>query len=160
VTKRWGDFWMKVVHATMDDINEWLMLAAEVEYLFGPMVNDPNFIQGLERSIGRNTAFCIRKNDGPPGSPLLGGLLWSSNAPVYKISWLSVSSQARKQGVIFVTTFGEDVVDGKPARMFYKRFGFVPLDEQLPNGPEGGSRQKYKMIIMPKNSTIEERELN
>lgn len=157
---------MKVVHATMDDINEWLKLAAEVEYLFGPMVNDPNFIKGLERKIGRSTAFCIRKIDGPPGSPLLGGLLWSSTPPVYKIGWLSVSSQAREQGVatkllnyvfalvkapaeIFVTTFGEDVDDGQPARMFYTKFGFVPLDEQLPNGPEGGSRQKFKMLVMP-----------
>ncbi|MET3291049.1 UNVERIFIED_CONTAM: hypothetical protein ABID98_003619 [Brevibacillus sp. OAP136] len=35
---------MKVVNATKDDIAGWLELAAEVEYLFGPMVNDPKFI--------------------------------------------------------------------------------------------------------------------
>ncbi|WP_274362840.1 GNAT family N-acetyltransferase [Paenibacillus thermotolerans] len=159
---------MKVVPATPDDINEWLKLAAEVEYLFGSMVNDPNFIKALRRNIDRNTALCIRKNDGPSGSPLLGGLLWSSNAPVYKIVWLSVASQARKHGVaskllhyvlrsveapaeVFVTTFGEEVADGQPARMFYKRFGFVPLDEKLPNGPEGGSRQKFKLIVSSSN---------
>lgn len=70
-------------------------------------------------------------NDGPPGSPLLGGVLWSANPPIYKIGWLSVSSEARKQGVgtellnyvftlvespaeVLVTTFGKDVVDGHP----------------------------------------------
>lgn len=155
---------MKVVQATMDDITEWLKLAAEVEYLFGPMVGDPNFVKGLEKTIGRSSAYCVRLNDGTPGSPLLGGLLWSSNPPVYKIGWLSVSSEARKQGVatellnyvfglvetpaeVVVTTFGDEVVDGRPARILYKRFGFVPLEEPLPNGPEGGSRQKFKKIV-------------
>lgn len=155
---------MKVEQATIDDITEWLKLAAEVEYLFGPMVGDHNFINGLEKNIGRSSAFCVRRNDGPPGGPLLGGLLWSSKRPVYKIGWLSVCSEARKQGVatellnymfglvetpaeIEVTTFGDDVVDGRPARILYTSFGFVPLDERLPNGPEGGSRQKFRRLV-------------
>jgi ribosomal protein S18 acetylase RimI-like enzyme len=155
---------MEVVNATMDDIAEWLKLAAEVENLFGPMVNEPKFLKGLEKTIGLNTAYCVRLNDGLLGSPLLGGLLWSSNPPTYKISWLAVSVKARKQRVatellnhvfrlveapaeVLVTTFGEDVADGQPARMLYKRAGFVPLDEQIPNGPEGRSRQKFIKIF-------------
>ncbi|OPG15394.1 hypothetical protein B2M26_11945 [Ferroacidibacillus organovorans] len=155
---------MEVVHATMDDITEWLKLASEVEYLFGSMVSDPNFVKGLEKNIGRSSAYCVRLNDGLPGSPILGGLLWSSNPPAYKIGWLSVSTKARKQGVatellnyvfrlvetpaeVVVTTFGDNVIEGRPARMLYKKFGFVPLDEPLPNGPEGGSRQKFKRIL-------------
>ncbi len=65
---------MRVVHATLDDMPAWLKLAAEVESLFGPMVDDPNFIRALENGIQRHTAFCIRAADGPPGTALRGGL--------------------------------------------------------------------------------------
>ncbi|KIL37911.1 hypothetical protein SD70_30010 [Gordoniibacillus kamchatkensis] len=156
---------MKVVHATKDDIAGWLELVSEVEYLFGPMVDDPQFIQALEKNIHRQSAFCARETDGPPGIRLLGGVLFSSsNAPNYYIRWLSVSSQARNRGVatallthvlklvaapaaVSVITFGDDIPDGAPARRFYGKFGFVPLEEQVPNGPEGGSRQKFKLTI-------------
>jgi GNAT superfamily N-acetyltransferase len=156
---------MKVVRAMHEDIEQWLQLAAEVEYLFGPMVDDPCFVEAVEKSIEIGRAFCIRENDGGPGAPLLGGVLFSSsNAPIYKIHWLSVSSHARQQGVgsailrhilslvkppaeVVVTTFGEDIPDGQPARRLYQKFGFVPQDEMVPNGPEGGSRQKFKLSI-------------
>lgn len=38
-----------VVNATKEDIKEWVKLAFEVEYLFGPMVDDPSFIKALEK---------------------------------------------------------------------------------------------------------------
>jgi ribosomal protein S18 acetylase RimI-like enzyme len=156
---------MNVVNATKDDLEGWLELASEVEYLFGPMVDDPKFIQALEKNINQHNAFCVRENDGLPGSRLLGGILFSSsNAPNYKIGWLSVSSQARNNGIaaallshilklvdvpaeVSVTTFGDDISDGRPARRFYQKFGFVPLEDLIPNGPEGGTRQKFKLII-------------
>lgn len=156
---------MRVVNATMDDLKGWLDLAAEVEYLFGPMVSDPKFIHALEKNINQDSAFCVRDNDGLAGSRLLGGILFSaSNAPKYKIGWLSVSSQARNKGIatalirhilklvdvpseVVVTTFGNDIPDGQPARMLYQKFGFIPLDELIPNGPEGGSRQKFKLDV-------------
>ena len=159
---------MKVVSATKEDINGWLKLASEVEYLFGPMVSDPNFIQALEKNIDCGNAFCVRENDGSPSSRLLGGMLFSSsNAPKYKIGWLSVSTQARNKGVatamlnhvlalvqipseISVTTFGENIPDGQPARRFYQKFGFIPSEELIPNGPEGGSRQKFRLTITHK----------
>jgi ribosomal protein S18 acetylase RimI-like enzyme len=161
--KKEGNY-IKVVNATIDDIREWLNLASEVEYLFGPMVDVPNFVQALKNNINRNTAFCIRENDGTSGSQLLGGLLWSPSSTIYKINWLSVSTQARQMGVatelikhalmvvkapaeVLVTTFGEDITDGKPARMLYQKFGFIPLDEKISNGPEGGSRQKFKLKV-------------
>lgn len=156
---------MNVTRAAHEDIEQWLQLAAEVEYLFGPMVDEPHFVEAVEKSIEMGRAFCIREKDGGPGARLLGGVLFSSsNAPIYKIHWLSVSSRVRQQGVgsailehvlrmvnppaeVVVTTFGEDIPDGQPARNLYKKFGFVPLDESVPRGPEGGSRQKFKLSI-------------
>ncbi|MEC0093786.1 GNAT family N-acetyltransferase [Paenibacillus macquariensis] len=160
---------MKAVNATKDDLNEWLELASEVEYLFGPMVSDPKFIQALEKNINQCNAFCVRENDGLPGSRLLGGVLFSSaGAPSYKIGWLAVSSRARNKGIatellrhilklvevpaeVSVTTFGNDIPDGRPARNLYQKFGFVSQIESIPNGPEGGSRQKFKLITTQKS---------
>jgi hypothetical protein len=55
---------MKVEHATKADLHEWLVLAEEVEYLFGPLVNEPGFIQTLERNISEGRAFCMREHEG------------------------------------------------------------------------------------------------
>ncbi|KRF13564.1 GNAT family N-acetyltransferase [Paenibacillus sp. Soil787] len=159
---------MNVVNATKDDLNGWLELAIEVEYLFGPMVSDPKFIQTLEKNINQSNAFCVREDDGASGSFLLGGILFSSvGAPSYKIGWLAVSSRARNKGIatellkhvlkvvdfpaeVTVITFGNDIPDGEPARRLYQKFGFVPQDEPVPNGPEGGSRQRFKLVITQK----------
>ncbi|SDE18531.1 Ribosomal protein S18 acetylase RimI [Paenibacillus sp. UNCCL117] len=152
---------MKVVHAVEKDMPGWLELAAEVEYLFGPMVEEPGFIRALEKHINARSAFCIREQDGPPGAQLLGGLLFSStHAPVYKLGWLSVNAGARGRGVattlvrhafsgvvrpaeVAVVTFGPDIPDGQPARELYRKLGFRPSADKLPAGPEGGSRQKF-----------------
>ena len=64
---------MQVVRATNEDLNEWLRLASEVEYLFGPMVEEPSFIKSIENNINRRTALCVRENNGSPGANLLGG---------------------------------------------------------------------------------------
>lgn len=164
---------MKVQIAEQDDIKGWLDLASEVEHLFGPMVSDPNFIRALQNNINRQSAFCIRENDGTSGSRLLGGILFSSsNAPSYKIGWLSVSSDARNKGIasallqhvlalidipaeISVITFGDDITDDLPARMLYKKFGFVPQNEPIPEGIKGGSRQKFKLVIIDKNNLVQ-----
>jgi len=42
---------MKVQVAQLEDIDSWLSLAAEVEDLFGPMVNEPGFMKALMRNI-------------------------------------------------------------------------------------------------------------
>jgi len=136
---------MKVVLARQEDYVNWLALAAEVEDLFGPMVNNPDFQQTLLKNIGRGTAYCIRENDGSPGAPLLGGMLFSPKPPLYKISWLVVSKNHQRQGIgqmlvdygisqvqppaeMVVTTFDAGTMGGEPARRFYTRLGFKPAE--------------------------------
>jgi GNAT superfamily N-acetyltransferase len=155
---------MYEVHlAQRQDIPAWLELAAEVEPLFGPMVDDPGFVRALLKNVDRGTAFCVRQADGPPGAPLLGGMLFSPKPPIYTIGWLAVTREYRRHGIglklverafslaeapaeFVVITFGADHPQGQPARQFYERMGFSPA-ELAPDGPEGGSRQVFRQII-------------
>jgi GNAT superfamily N-acetyltransferase len=156
-----------VVCAEQTDIPAWLALAAEVEPLFGPMVEEPGFMRALRRNIARGTALCVRTAHGPPGggaagTRLLGGLLYSPKPPVYTIGWLAVTSSHRRQGIgraliervfrlaqlpaeFVVTTFGADRDEGASARRFYLEMGFYPA-EPAPDGPEGGSRQIFRRM--------------
>lgn len=67
--------------AQHEDIDSWLCLTREVEHLFGPMVGESGFLVALKRNIQRDSAFCIREHDGPPGIPLLAGLPFSMHPP-------------------------------------------------------------------------------
>jgi GNAT superfamily N-acetyltransferase len=156
---------MHVALAQPTDIAAWLDLAAEVESLFGPMVADPGFRAALERNMERQTAFCIREQDGAPGMPLMGALIFSArHAPHYTIGWLAVAERWRRQGVartlvmhcfqliqppaeLSVITFGEDHVAGRPARQCYARMGFQAA-EAAPNGLEGGTRQVFRLQLV------------
>lgn len=158
---------MRVDNADYSDIRHWLDLAAEVEPLFGPMLNDPEFYRAILRHIERGTAHCVRLGDGPPGSPLLGAMLFSPpNAArhAYRIAWLAVAAQARRRGVgsllvehacglvqppatLEVVTFSEENEPGRPARRLYERHGFHPA-EAAPDGPEGGSRQIFRRMFV------------
>jgi GNAT superfamily N-acetyltransferase len=154
---------VRVLIAQEEDVPSWLALAAEVEPLFGPMVHEPGFLEALRRNIARGTAFCVREGDGPPGKPLMGGLLFSPKPPVYTIGWLAVARRHRGCGVgrllvehaislvrppaeMVVTTFGSDSEEGRPARCLYERLGFR-LAEMAPPGPEGGSRQVFRRVF-------------
>ena len=149
---------MKVQIATRADIPEWLALASQVEFLFGPMVDQPDFQSALRKNIDRESAYCVREQDQPAGAPLIGGLFFSFKA--YHINWLAVDQQWRRRGVgrvllehvfdlikpsteLFVITFGEDNLEGQPARRFYEKMGFEPFAE-APPGPEGGSREIFR----------------
>jgi ribosomal protein S18 acetylase RimI-like enzyme len=153
----------EVVIAQPEDFPAWLVLAEEVEPLFGPMVNEPSFQRALHKNIARGTALCVRENNGLPGAPLLGGLLFSPQPPLYTIGWLAVTAKYRGIGIgqklieqviarletpadIVVTTFGADNPAGEPARRFYQRMGFHAA-EPAPEGPEGGSRQIFRLRI-------------
>jgi GNAT superfamily N-acetyltransferase len=142
------------------DFGPWLELAVEVEPLFGPMVQDPVFQRALLRNIARGTAFCIRENEGHPGSRLVAGLLLSPRPPVYRIGWLVVTESERRSGLgrtilhralagieppaeILVITFGPDVPGGESARSFYQKMGFTPGEMSDP-APNGASRQVFR----------------
>ena len=157
---------VRVRRAEHRDIRAWLDLAAEVEWLVGDMLGSADFYEALLRNVARGTAFCVREDDGPAGSPLLGGLLFSPSRPdrpEARISWLSVAGRWRRRGAgtallahavqlagrpatLVVVTFGEDRAAGRPARRFYERQGFAPA-EAAPMGPEGGSRQVFRLTL-------------
>ncbi|MEU9074381.1 GNAT family N-acetyltransferase [Kitasatospora sp. NPDC048538] len=151
---------MKIVTAVRADIPSWMSLAAGVEELFGPLVDDPGFEAALVRNVERGTALCVRAAEGRPGSALVGGLLFSVRRPHYEITWLAVEGNARGQGIgrllveaalrefvsppcsIDVTTFGPDH-PGSGARLFYEELGFEPTAQLL----EDGSRQVYRLQL-------------
>ncbi len=154
---------MRICRAQREDLTPWLDLAAEVEPLFGPMVEDPVFRRALSRNISRGTAYCIREGDGPAGSRLLAGLLLSPHPPVYRIGWLVVAKSHRRSGFgtalvehvvrelpspaeLVVITFGPGVRGGEPARRFYVRTGFSPAETVEP-GPSGTPRQAFRRRI-------------
>lgn len=151
---------MDVVPAHPDDLPGWLALAAEVEPLFGPMVDDPAFRATLRRKIDEGTAWCVRALDGPPGAPLAGALLLSIHPPVYKIGWLAVAARCRRAGVARVlvehtfglvrppaemslTTFADGVSGGEAARAFYEQMGFRPAEPGSLN-PAGVPTQIFR----------------
>jgi ribosomal protein S18 acetylase RimI-like enzyme len=155
---------VRVVEAAPEDIDSWLNLAGEVEYLFGPMVDKPEFHRALLSNLARSTALCIRGVDGPPGTPLLGGLLFSPHQPRYVISWLAVTANVRNQGIgkelirealrrfvsypctLEVEAFGLDH-PGARSRSFYEQLGFR-AEEDCPPGPDGGSRQIFRLPLV------------
>ena len=143
--------------ANEDDIASWLEVVREVEPLFGPM---PTFDGTLKRTIARAGAWCVRDATGV----VLAGMILSP-AERATIDWLAVRRSGRGQGhgrdlvahalqafagadQVIVDTFGEDNVEGRPARRLYESFGFVAAEE-LDRGPEGGTRQRFRLVRRP-----------
>ncbi|HEY2792081.1 MAG TPA: GNAT family N-acetyltransferase [Micromonosporaceae bacterium] len=147
--------------ARHQDVPGLVDLAAQVEQWFGPMAEDRGFRSALERNIDRGTLLVAESE-----SAVVGGLIFGATAPTFHIHWLVVSEQQRGTGVgrmlmaeatrkfvvgpgtIEVVTFGADhpgaVASG--ARIFYERLGFTP-GESAGRGPEGGSRQVYRLTV-------------
>ncbi|MFY9397069.1 MAG: N-acetyltransferase [Desulfomonilia bacterium] len=130
---------MEIHSASIEDFEGWLALAAELEPLFGPMVNDLSFHQALVEAIREGRAWCVRENEGPPGAPLCGGIV--VNGFRNEIDWFGVAERFRGRGLgralldhalarldpceeVTVRTFDRSSAQGKPARHLYRSFGF------------------------------------
>ncbi|MFI8809971.1 MULTISPECIES: GNAT family N-acetyltransferase [unclassified Streptomyces] len=153
--------------AREQDLDGFLGLASQVEHWFGPMVRDAGFRAAVERHIRASAALvATATTDVGPGTELLGGLLFGAEAPTYHVHWLVIAEQARGTGVgralmvdatrrfvtgpgtVEVVTFGADhpgAVDSG-ARAFYENLGFRAGEATDP-GPEGGSRQIYRLTV-------------
>lgn len=126
--------------STPGDLPDWLELAREVEQLFGPMVDDPDFIAGLEKGVLDGSALCAAgEPDCEDKARILGGIIVSREEN--EIAWFSVLQESRGRGIgaallaealmlldrarpVSVTTFDDTVEAGIPARRLYQSFGF------------------------------------
>jgi ribosomal protein S18 acetylase RimI-like enzyme len=134
----------QIRRAAPDDIPSWLLLAKEVEHLFGPMSDIPEFQRALHEAVRLGHASCAV----PASSPdIVGGIIISpaSNS----IAWLAVSRAARGAGLgrgllsagvadldpnkpIFVQTFAPVSPAGATARQLYSAFGFTDHESKEP----------------------------
>jgi 8-oxo-dGTP pyrophosphatase MutT (NUDIX family) len=154
---------MHVDLAHTDDIPSWFDLAREVEVCFGPLVDEPGFRMNLRKNIERGTALCIREDDGPPGTPLMGGLMFGPKPPKYDLSWLAVTERWRRHGVaralveafcartirpakVVLLTFADTEPIGQPATAFYTALGFTP-GEYGPKTISGVCTQVYRLKL-------------
>jgi GNAT superfamily N-acetyltransferase len=133
---------MDVVCSKITDFGAWIVLAREVEPLFGPMADELGFQEALRQAIFFNTAFCIRSELYGDNKRLIGGVVISKESN--EIAWLAVSQQYRGKGYgrkliefaisklnqrenIFVQTFDESICEGASARKLYLDFGFIDI---------------------------------
>ncbi|KUL51397.1 acetyltransferase [Streptomyces sp. NRRL F-4489] len=165
---------MIIRRAVHQDVPGFLRLAGQVEQWFGPMVGDPGFRAAVERHIDRGAALVAAGGASPEAPGLLGGLLFgppaagSPGPDRHRVNWLVVAEGCRGRGVgralladavrrfvsrpgtVEVVAFGSDHpgAEASGARRFYESLGFTPA-EPAPPGPEGGSRQVYRMRCEP-----------
>jgi GNAT superfamily N-acetyltransferase len=151
---------MNIEVATDADFDGFVKLAAEVEHLFGPMVNEVGFQDAVRRNISRGSALMARDSLGAAA----GGLLFSHHRhPTCSVRWFVVAEDHRSRGLgealladaflrwvlppctVEVVTFGADH-PGARARTFFERVGFR-AGEPADAGPEGGSRQVFRMQL-------------
>ena len=149
---------MKIDTVSKEDIKNWLQLAGEVEPLFGPMLEDPDFLPAIEMAIGEERAFCIR--EGQAG--LIAAIVLSFEKN--EIEWLAVVSSRQKSGLggqllehalqkldparnISVQTFASVAGIGDSARRLYMKYGFKEVS------PAGQNPAGIETVIMVRSLT-------
>jgi len=132
---------MEVKEATLGDLREWLRLARQVQHVFGSMVTEHGFQALLRQAIQDGSAYCVREEDGEPGTPLCGGILISREEN--GVSWVAVAREHRRKGVavllmeaalelldssrpVSLTTFDAAVPGAEGVRKLYEQLGFRP----------------------------------
>ena len=133
--------------AAPSDIASWLLVAREVEYLFGPMADMPEFKNALMNAIQSNLALCATSVVSTQCNDIVGGIVFSHNEN--SIDWLAVTRRARGLGLgrkllsaaldrldvqkpIHVQTFSQKSPEGKAARKLYLAFGFEDKEPREP----------------------------
>lgn len=132
---------------TNQDLDAWMELAREVEPLFGEMVGNEDFINGIKGCIASQSAFCVVNTDSE-----VEGIV-AINKAVNEIAWLAVREKCRGKGYgyqlleraiesldkskpIYVQTFSPGVKAGEAARKMYLKFGFKD-DKDSGKNPAG-----------------------
>jgi GNAT superfamily N-acetyltransferase len=122
-----------------DDIPVWLELATEVEPLFGSMVQNKEFQEGIRACIRKGDAFARIVHDGA-----VAGII-AIDRENSEISWLAVGKRFRGKkygddlvkraieelkmnGDIYVQTFSEENECGHSARKLYIDNGFTDFE--------------------------------
>ena len=127
--------------ATEEDLPLFLLLAREVEPLFGPMVEDPQFLAAIREAIIAGTVFCAVADAGEgvlPGACII-------SRELNEIAWLAVAAPCRGKGLghsllahalkeldpqrpARVTTFKGLSQESVAARRLYENFGFADVE--------------------------------
>lgn len=145
------------------DMPGWLLLAREVEPLFGPMTEKTEFFEEMSKAILAGNAFCIRDDSNRENCGLCGGIVISRETN--SIAWFVVDSRYRNMGLgkkllkealrslnqsaaITVNTFDSSAPEGDPARKVYLSFGFVETS-QGPVNPAG-----FGTVVMSKPALL------
>lgn len=151
---------MNVEVSSTNDYHTWLLLAKEVEPLFGPMINKKGFQDALKEALKNKHAYCIYPEEHTDSNSIAGGIIISKT--LNEILWFAVSNAYRRKGygrkllatallnldknrVITVQTFDKSTTVGAPARKLYQDFGFI--DSQISDINPAG----IPTIIMCKN---------
>ncbi len=131
-----------------EDIDGWLGLAREVEPLFGPMADVPEFRDALAAAIADGQALTSSAASSGHGDRVLGGIVICK--ATNSIEWYVVAASARGLGIggqllqraldqldparpVLVQTFAPSIADGLAARHLYRKFGFEDDRPMEPN---------------------------
>jgi len=121
------------------DLSDWLALAREVEPLFSPMSDVPEFQDGLRQAMQEKRVLSVRLDDSQSASQLAGGII--IDALENEILWLAVSGVSRGKGIgrlllreaidrldpnrpVYMQTYDETIEAGAAARALYLNMGF------------------------------------
>lgn len=143
-----GGGMLSVRLAVNDDLEPFMELAREVEPLFGPMVDSPDFVEGVKGAIKGERVVCAVAES---SSQFIGACVVDPDSRA--ILWLAVTGNSRGNGAgrmlvaaalerlgeggpVQVTTFGEDMAESFSARKLYDSFGFkeVKVGDKNPAG--------------------------